>query len=636
MNNIQLKPPQDRSQEQNNEKMPEQAGDENARPEDLPLNEQLSPRNSSFQDDTRTPPRIFSSHSLVGEELLASSRRPSINVELSPFTPSEETTPPSIQLEAKTKTPSFSGDVEVPLSGQSAASRHKARNDPAILTRPPRVPQQVASTALNNRKDPLHHRGHSHSDYSLLSALTDSSWESNSHSHRYKRLPLSYDGNERSSPGNLTTASSHKSTPANLLQPILSGETNPPVSIFTSPDPSPRRAKEAAQEKQSAPPSIQTMSAAINFCPSLKHPNAAPRIRTRSLDATHYVAPANQRKPSSKPRPSIAKLTSVKTSTPSQGTVPTRHILIDVMETVPRDDEDEACAIEILESSRIPKNLSRSIFPEIADDDRAHDFESELEQSYCARATENGQSFPKEIHANKEAIGELTEKLALRLLDSSLNSPHGKRGKHRKTDMTCFSDFMASHRLADRHLSHRILKLSSFALAVTMLLALFRNSPTSRHEDGENSLAHPSTSWWLVIFGLSQPLVLEMARVLELFVIDYLILQTSWLPMVIGSTSALHFALSKGWPFQLGAWAIMDFVMLWGNTILHQHWLSWHKSTMPFRDEDCPSELMTNTDIYKRLLWCSITLSIAAGFKRFLIGKLLGKSVTGTSLVQDI
>jgi hypothetical protein len=661
----------------------EKADGENDMQEELPSNE-LTPNNSFSQDDIRTPPQIWSSHSLVGEELLASSRHPSlelaVDVELSPFTPSESTTPPSIHLHAKTKTPSFSNDMDVPQSAQSAASSQKARNDHVALARPPRIPQQVGSTSLHNRKDTRN---------SDLSALTDSSWESNSHSRIRKRRTLSYDGNDRSSPGNFTTASSHKSTPFNLLQPILSGETKPPVSIFTSSHLLPTKATQHTKEKSIAPPSIQTTSTIMNTKQSnwfsLQQPDAVPRMRTGSLGSArdvNRIQPKTVPMPMPMSMPSIEKITAVTTSTSSQSVLPTGYFLADVMDTVPRDAEDEAEVIKKLESTRISADSSRSLLPEIVDDNRVHDFESDMQQT--ATATENDESSQRKKQADQKSssepqndkLKELTEKLMEGSPPRSFNPPStkldqnnaGKKsaeaeagfatlhngggerkerkegnqngghdvkvfGKRLKQDLECVSEFMAPHKLTIRHQFYRMTRLvllPSLALAA-LLFYVFDNPPNYNYKDEEKRAANASVSWWLLFLGVRQPITLEMARISELFIIDFLTLRTKSFPMIIGSPAALLLAQSKGWPFQLGAWAIIDFIFLWGENKLAHHWLYW-QNTILLMNEANPSGHVTENLTYTRILSCSIALGIAGGLKRSIMGKMRGKEVVGTSM----
>eukprot|EP00980_Cylindrotheca_fusiformis_P005229 scaffold1119_cov120-Cylindrotheca_fusiformis.AAC.9 len=594
----------------------------------------LTPKNSMSQDGMRTPPRIRSSHSLVGEELLASSRHPSqelaINVELSPFTPSDETTPPSIRLKAKTTTSSFPNDVD--LQQHSVASSYKRRNDsagPAVRKRPPRIPQQVAPTTQNNnnnRKDTRHHRGNSHGDYSLLSALTDSSWESNSHSrHRLKRRTFSYDENERSSPGNLTTAS----TPVSLLQPILSEGTNLPVSIFTSPDPRKTELSQTSKEEKTSPSrSTQTTSATMSMNQSIKQVDRAPRMRSKSYDGAIHEMEHSKSIPVRYKRKK-KKATTPPSSMPSQKSIqPTTFNLADVMEAIPRDAEDEADIIKKIESTnRMTSDLSKCIFPAIVEDcnplqkcdsDRkdAHSSSACVDDQSSTRTEQSKQELSTRMLSTKDSLKDLVEKLSGGSHENNLSSSTlPLRTPSRGGLNEDFFEFVRSRESNFQHCWHRIKRLSVLpSIAFAALLFCMNNQ--------EKQSKYMFVPWRLVLFGAMQPIFWELGRLLEMILIDFLLFRRKSIPTLVKSKALLHLALSKGWPFQLSTLTIMDYMILWATGRFAR--LSCLSATL---NEGNSSWHMADSSYYTRIFLCVIALSVAAGWKRLIIGKMLGKKV---------
>lgn len=226
-------------------------------------------------DGGSPPQRVMSSHSLAGEDFILSARPPPLDfptdIALSPFTPSDGTQTPPVSLAdpvtpprlnppssmAARESTSPSSRIFRPQPQQAAAVATTTNSLPGRM-RPPRVPQVSLHPARGNH--PRHGRGLSNSEFSFLSALTDGTSDNHSHSGAPnstsnnvnnanvipassnisvpRRRTVSWDFNEgrqtTDSPGGVTNTST-RSTPANLLQPILSEELfgAPPASIVT-------------------------------------------------------------------------------------------------------------------------------------------------------------------------------------------------------------------------------------------------------------------------------------------------------------------------------------------------------------------------------------------------------------------
>lgn len=231
----------------------------------------LSPDQAQQREiDGNTPTRVLSSHSLVGEDFILSAR-PSLDfptdIALSPFTPSEGTETPPLNLPDPVTPPPLRPLPSLPLpspspspssTSPSPSTFHRAaRSQPQLLVpssattssslpgrmRPPRVPQ--ISLQPSRSVQARHGRGLSNSDYSFLSALTDGTNDNitgnqntalsvSSNITVPRRRTVSWDYNESVDRSFRPTDSSIRSTPASILQPILKEEfVAPPASIVT-------------------------------------------------------------------------------------------------------------------------------------------------------------------------------------------------------------------------------------------------------------------------------------------------------------------------------------------------------------------------------------------------------------------
>jgi hypothetical protein len=159
------------------------------------------------------------------------------------------------------------------------------------------------------------------------------------------------------------------------------------------------------------------------------------------------------------------------------------------------------------------------------------------------------------------------------------------------------------------------------------------------NRDGEcviesKSLAQASMSWWF-LFICRQSVTLGLAGILQVIVIDFCTLRTRFFPGVFGTTVSLGIAQSKGWPFTLFAWAIVDIMVLFGPRQFARHWLFW-QTLVAMMNPVNPSGNVTNSPTYKLTIYVAILLSIAVTIKRTVIGVFLGKRVVSKCTVSSL
>jgi len=80
-----------------------------------------------------------------------------------------------------------------------------------------------------------------------------------------------------------------------------------------------------------------------------------------------------------------------------------------------------------------------------------------------------------------------------------------------------------------------------------------------------------SVSWWLLFIFVRQLIMLSLAKVIQAFIIDWLCLRSRRAVQFFGPWITLLVVQSKGWPFILVCWAIVDFLLLYGNRSFAKH-----------------------------------------------------------------
>jgi hypothetical protein len=148
-------------------------------------------------------------------------------------------------------------------------------------------------------------------------------------------------------------------------------------------------------------------------------------------------------------------------------------------------------------------------------------------------------------------------------------------------------------------------------------------------DGGDNYYVYASSSWWVLFVGVRQVVTLFLAQISELLIIDFLTLRTRFVTRSGGPYISLLIAQSKGWPFQLAMWGLLDVCMLSGNRSFAQHWLYW-QGFIDLMNDNNPAGNVTNTSFYLRLLYLSMVIGIFVTVKRSLFGRMVGKRLVGT------
>ena len=146
---------------------------------------------------------------------------------------------------------------------------------------------------------------------------------------------------------------------------------------------------------------------------------------------------------------------------------------------------------------------------------------------------------------------------------------------------------------------------------------------TANVEDSENA----SVSWWLMFIGVRQVFTLLLAKLAEAILIDFLAVQTRVSLRIIGPFFTLMLVQSKGWTFQLFAWASIDFTILYGSSDFAHHWLYFLDGTISLFSEKNASGNVVESQNYRDLLFTALFVSAAIAVKRFFLGLWYGRSV---------
>lgn len=82
----------------------------------------------------------------------------------------------------------------------------------------------------------------------------------------------------------------------------------------------------------------------------------------------------------------------------------------------------------------------------------------------------------------------------------------------------------------------------------------------------------PAVSWWILFIGVRQVITLSLARMLEAFIIDFLVLRHKIVSRLLGPYLSLLIVQAKGWPIRLVIWGLLDIGMLYGDRPFARHW----------------------------------------------------------------
>ena len=173
----------------------------------------------------------------------------------------------------------------------------------------------------------------------------------------------------------------------------------------------------------------------------------------------------------------------------------------------------------------------------------------------------------------------------------------------------------------------RVVILYLFIPLLGMAALLFYaldNPPTGRNVENSDQA---SASWWL-LFVLRQSLTGLLAKFLEWVLIDFLSIRSSFSIQVLGPWFTLFIMQSRGWPFLLFLWALLDFALLAGSHPFFSHWLHGQDAIAMFTDAN-PAGNVVSSDWNHRVLAICVSLGIVVSVKRFWLGLHLGRQTYG-------
>lgn len=142
-----------------------------------------------------------------------------------------------------------------------------------------------------------------------------------------------------------------------------------------------------------------------------------------------------------------------------------------------------------------------------------------------------------------------------------------------------------------------------------------------------------SYSYWILFF-VRQVFTFTLARALQVFIIDFLCLSTKTAVNLLGNMVTLLIIQSRGWPFMLVFWGLLNFGLLQGSSRFVDHWLYWQDVLTIFNGEN-PSGGIPSSDWNRRILLVAICVGAAVSLKRLWLGLYLGRK-TYTNYAEDL
>lgn len=217
-----------------------------------------------------------------------------------------------------------------------------------------------------------------------------------------------------------------------------------------------------------------------------------------------------------------------------------------------------------------------------------------------------------------------------------------------KREWDLFSSFMAPKKATMfTYARYIIIYLWTPALAAAAILYhFFENPPTDKGpftdptsppgnttnavESGpvEKLENQASISWWIIFVCMRQVGIIVMSKSIEAILVDFLAIQTRAILRSFGPVITLLFVQSKGWPFLLSCWGILNFTLVTGETAFNHHWLYWQDVWGLF-NENNPAGDVTNTLWFKRICALASALGFSVGAKRVVVGIYLGRQTFG-------
>ena len=156
-------------------------------------------------------------------------------------------------------------------------------------------------------------------------------------------------------------------------------------------------------------------------------------------------------------------------------------------------------------------------------------------------------------------------------------------------------------------------------------LEILRYNGTLVNTKGQPINEHTaSVSWWILFVCVRQALTFSVAQMLQVFIIDFLCLNTRFVTTLFGNLVTLLIAQSKGWPFIAVVWGLLDFAVLHGPSRFVSSWLYWQDYVAVFNETN-PGGNVTSDPWNSRVLTIAVCVGVTVAMKRLWLGLFLGK-----------
>jgi hypothetical protein len=159
--------------------------------------------------------------------------------------------------------------------------------------------------------------------------------------------------------------------------------------------------------------------------------------------------------------------------------------------------------------------------------------------------------------------------------------------------------------------THSSMILSLFLFVVAWILYYKFGNPSLDFLPGQATI-----SWWLNFFG-RQLLVMELARFCKYIAIDCFVMSTRFVARILGSWLTYFCIQSKGWPFIVGCWGLLDMLLLHGDNEFQVHWLYWTGIGI-YSKANSGSYILTS-ELYLRVLISMFLVGVITTFKRTIL-----------------
>eukprot|EP00934_Nitzschia_sp_Nitz4_P001371 Nitzschia sp. Nitz4//scaffold41_size133979//57505//61267//NITZ4_003347-RA/size133979-processed-gene-0.249-mRNA-1//-1//CDS//3329551470//1371//frame0 len=241
-----------------------------------------------------------------------------------------------------------------------------------------------------------------------------------------------------------------------------------------------------------------------------------------------------------------------------------------------------------------PRRDTASSFAEAGDDKKAGDGNNSL----------------GDVENQQNSEGNLNDSSRPGNGGSSSGRTYGNGALTWKEKMEIWNDFIRPRRGPMIKHFRRLLMfiVIPFTLTAGLLYYFFDNPPTGK-DDAENPPSSASASWWLLYVAV---------------VIDFLCVGTKVALRFLGPTLTLLVVQSKGWPFVLFIWSILNFGVLYGSNPFASHW-GYFQDWIGLLNTDNPSGDIVDSEWNRRVLLSAMLVSLSVTVKRFVLGLLLGK-----------